>query len=200
MREWLKTGARGVAFICVLPALASFAIRSVVLGKDRALEGSTQLLGLIPGVTGEYLRRAFLARALSCCGPDVVVGFGTLFSRAGARLDDNAYVGPHCVLGLVHIKRNALVASGVQIPSGARTHGFDDPAVPIREQPGQQQLVTVGEGTWIGNNAVILADVGDESIVGAGAVVTRPIPDRVIAAGVPARVIRERYPSQVRHA
>jgi acetyltransferase-like isoleucine patch superfamily enzyme len=37
-----------------------------------------------------------------------------------------------------------------------------------------------------------MADVGRESVVGAGAVVTRPIPDRVMAAGVPARVRRRR--------
>jgi len=37
-----------------------------------------------------------------------------------------------------------------------------------------------------------MADVGRETIVGAGAVVTRPLPDRVVAAGVPAQVIRRR--------
>ena len=39
---------------------------------------------------------------------------------------------------------------------------------------------------------MILADIGRNSVVGAGSVVTSPIPDNVIAAGVPARVIRER--------
>ena len=37
-----------------------------------------------------------------------------------------------------------------------------------------------------------MADVGRDTIVGAGAVVTRPLPDRVIAGGVPARVVRQR--------
>ena len=50
----------------------------------------------------------------------------------------------------------------------------------------------VGAGSWIGSAAVILADVGRNSVVGAGSVVTSPVPDNVIAAGVPARVIRER--------
>jgi acetyltransferase-like isoleucine patch superfamily enzyme len=39
-----------------------------------------------------------------------------------------------------------------------------------------------------------MADVGRDSVIGAGAVVTKPIPDRVLAAGVPARVIRGREP------
>jgi acetyltransferase-like isoleucine patch superfamily enzyme len=37
-----------------------------------------------------------------------------------------------------------------------------------------------------------MADVGRNAVIGAGAVVTSPIPDNVVAAGVPARVIRDR--------
>ena len=64
--------------------------------------------------------------------------------------------------------------------------------VPIREQPGRKQMVRIGAGAWIGSAAIVLADVGAQTIVAAGAVVTTPLPDRVVAAGVPARVIRRR--------
>lgn len=50
----------------------------------------------------------------------------------------------------------------------------------------------IGEGSWVGEAAVLAADVGRQTVVGAGAVVTRPLPDRVIAVGVPARVARRR--------
>ena len=53
-------------------------------------------------------------------------------------------------------------------------------------------MVRVGAGSWIGSGAVILADIGKNCVIGAGSVVTRPIPDHVVAAGVPARVVRER--------
>jgi acetyltransferase-like isoleucine patch superfamily enzyme len=52
--------------------------------------------------------------------------------------------------------------------------------------------VRIGEGSWVGSAAVVLADVGRHSVVGAGSVVTKPIPDFVVAAGAPARVIRSR--------
>src|SRR5262249_34985147 len=117
--------------------------------------------------------------------------FGTIFSQAGARIDDHVYVGPRCHLGLVHLERNVLVAAAVHIPSGPHTHGTN-PSSPIREQPGERRLVRVGAGSWIGSNAVVLADVGRDAIVAAGAVVTQPIPDGVVAAGVPARIVRQR--------
>ena len=79
----------------------------------------------------------------------------------------------------------------MHVPSGPHTHGTDLSA-PIQDQPGALRLVRIGAGSWIGSNAIVLADVGCDTIVGAGAVVTRPLPDRVIAAGVPARVVRRR--------
>jgi virginiamycin A acetyltransferase len=192
MKERIKAMVRAAATIIVMPQLASYTIRAAVIGKDRALEGSTQLLSLVPGLVGQYLRRAFLAKVLSGgCASSALIEFGTLFSQAGSRIEENVYIGPRCHLGLVHLEREVLLAAGVHIPSGAHTHGTD-PASPIREQPGRRRLVRIGAGTWIGSNAVILADVGRDTIVGAGAVVTHPLPDAVVAAGVPARVVRHR--------
>lgn len=192
MREAVKALTRTLATVIVVPALLSFAVRRLVFGADRALEGSTQLLALVPGLIGEYLRRAFLAQTLAHCHHSSTVQFGTLFSQAGARLDENVYVGPRCHLGLVHLERDVLLAAGVHVPSGGATHGASDPGRPIREQPGSRRLIRIGEGTWIGSAAVIMADVGRHCIVGAGAVVTKPLPDYVVAAGVPARILKDR--------
>ena len=192
IRERLKALARGAATIVVAPALISYWVRSAVLGRDRALEGSTQALAWVPGILGQYIRRAFLSRVLAGCHRSAVVEFGTIFAQADARLDENAYVGPRCHLGLVHVERNALLAAGVHVPSGGRSHGIDDVRVPIRDQQGSPTLVRIGAGSWIGSAAVIMADVGRDAIVGAGAVVTRPVPDRVVVAGVPARVVKHR--------
>jgi acetyltransferase-like isoleucine patch superfamily enzyme len=85
-----------------------------------------------------------------------------------------------------------LIAPCVHIPSGGRTHGSGDLDTPLRDQVGERKRIRIGFNSWIGSAAVVMADVGSQTIVGAGAVVTDPIPDRVIAAGVPARVIRSR--------
>jgi maltose O-acetyltransferase len=53
--------------------------------------------------------------------------------------------------------------------------------------------IVIGNNVWLGGGAIVLAGVtiGENSVIGAGAVVTRDIPPNVVAAGNPARVIRE---------
>ena len=194
LKRTAKAVLHGLATVAILPAVLLYWLSAACIGKDRALEGSSQTFALLPGLPGIFLRRAFLARVLTRCHSSAEIGFGTLFSQTGAILDEDVYVGPRCHLGWVHLERDVLLAAGVHIPSGGQTHAFDDPTVPIREQGGERRLVTIGAGAWIGSAAIILADVGKGSIVGAGSVVTKPLPDNVIAAGVPARVIRPRFP------
>jgi acetyltransferase-like isoleucine patch superfamily enzyme len=192
IRSAVKSLLFGIATIAVIPWLVSFYVRALVFGRDRALAGSTQALALVPGITGQYLRRAVLARTLARCHASATIEFGTIFSKAGAIIGEHVYVGPRCHLGLVHLERDVLLAAGVHVPSGARTHGTADPSRPIREQEGKLSLVRIGAGAWVGSAAVVMADVGAGSVIGAGSVVTSPIPAGVTAAGVPARVLHSR--------
>jgi virginiamycin A acetyltransferase len=192
VRESVKQAAFWLATLAVVPRLVSFWLRSFVLGRDRAFEGSSQSLSRVPGVLGQYLRRAFYARTLAHCHPSVTIAYGALLSKTGAMLDERSYIGPHAHLGLVHLERDVLVGPAVQIPSGKLTHGIGDPSTPIRDQAGTQEMVTIGAGSWIGAAAIVMADVGRESVVGAHAVVVKPIPDRVVAVGSPASVVKSR--------
>ncbi|MGL5094466.1 MAG: acyltransferase, partial [Planctomycetia bacterium] len=97
----------------------------------------------------------------------------------------HVYIGPYCVIGRATIEDGALVASHVSIPDGRRQH-FHDAAPEIWPR------VRIGRDAWIGERAVVMADVGRRSIVGAGAVVVHPLPDDVVAVGVPARIVRFR--------
>jgi acetyltransferase-like isoleucine patch superfamily enzyme len=194
MREVLKAAARAAAWIVVTPSVMSWKLRSRVIGPDRALEASTQGWALVPGLIGQYLRRAFLCRTLRACAPTATIEFGTLFSSASASIGERAYIGPRCHLGWAVIEDDALLAAGVHVPSGARTHGIDDLTISIRDQPTLKTAVRLGRGCWIGSAAVVMADVGRHAVVAAGAVVTRTIPEATIVGGVPARVLRHRDP------
>src|SRR5687767_13036081 len=103
LRESAKTAARIIATVLVVPALLSYLLRRPLLGADRALEGSTQALALIPGLIGQYLRRAFLAQVLAGCHRTATIAYGTLFSQVDAVIEERVYVGPGCHLGLVHL-------------------------------------------------------------------------------------------------
>ncbi|MBN1491126.1 MAG: acyltransferase [Phycisphaerae bacterium] len=76
-------------------------------------------------------------------------------------------------------------------------HGIE-PGVPIRIQPHRSASIIIGADVWIGRGTVILkgVSIGDGSVIGANSVVNKDVPAGVIAAGIPARVIRFRGSSQ----
>lgn len=192
VREALKVLAHLVAVLMVTPSVLSWRLRAVVLGRDRALEASTQFWSHFPGLSGQYLRRAFLCQTLRACARSSTIEFGTIFSSASASIGERAYIGPRCHLGWAVIEADVLLAAGVHVPSGAHTHGTDDLSVSIRDQPAKKSPVRIGAGAWIGSAAIVMADVGRDAVIGAGAVVTKPIQDRVVAGGVPAKVLYDR--------
>jgi virginiamycin A acetyltransferase len=192
MREALKRLIHLGATLAVAPMVASYFVRARLVGGDQAIQGSTQMLASAPGLIGQYLRRAFLRRVLPQCARTATIEYGTVFSHAGARLEDDAYIGPYCTVGYIHIEAGALIGPGVHLLSGAHTHGLDDPSRPVRDQPIDRRLVRIGRGAWIGAGAIVMADIGANAIVGAGAVVTEQVPPGVVAVGVPARALRQR--------
>lgn len=71
-------------------------------------------------------------------------------------------------------------------------HRYDDPDLPIGRQWMTEAAVTIGDGCWLGAGAVVLpgTTLGRNVVVAAGSVVRGEIPDRCVAAGVPATVVR----------
>lgn len=74
-------------------------------------------------------------------------------------------------------------------------HEYRDINVPVIDQGIVQrgQMVSIGEGSYIGINAVIVGDVkiGKHCVIGANSVVTKDVPDYCVAVGSPARVIKK---------
>lgn len=86
----------------------------------------------------------------------------------------------------IDIGDDVIFAPGVKIISA--NHAED-----VRSRHVAAERIAIGNGCWIGANAVILPGVtlGNNVIVGAGAVVTKSFPDNVVVAGNPARVLRQ---------
>jgi acetyltransferase-like isoleucine patch superfamily enzyme len=196
MKRSMKLLADLVAVLVVLPLVGLYQLNRLLLGPGRAFPGYSQALALWPGLTGVLLRRAFYRLVLAHCGRDVCLSFGTILSDPGAWIGDRVYVGAYGTLGRVVLEDDVLIASHVSVLNGARQHGIDRLDEPIREQPGDWPVVRVGGNSWIGERAVVMADVGRQSVVGAGSVVDKPVPGRAVAVGVPARVLRFRGEEQ----
>lgn len=192
MKELIKRTVDLCALACVLPAMAAYWLGLAVLGPEKAFPGWSQFFSLFPGLTGAYLRRAFYRLVLPRCGRGSWISFGTVFSHPTAEIGQNAYVGVYCCLGDVTLDDNVLLGSHVSIMNGGGQHGIARLDVPIREQPGTWPRVTIGKDSWIGDRAIVLANVGNHCVVGAGSVVTTPLPDYAIAVGVPAKIVRFR--------
>ena len=178
-----------MAVVLVLPAWLACRLGSLFVGQQQAFASWSQAFSLLPGLSGVYLRRAFYKLMLLHCGDGACITFGTIVSHCSAQIGRNVYTGAFCVLGDVTLGDDVLLGSHVSIINGGSQHGTERSDVPVREQPGSFPRVTVGPDTWIGDRAVVMADVGQHAVVAAGAVVTKPVPDFAIVAGIPARVI-----------
>lgn len=92
----------------------------------------------------------------------------------------------------VHIGDNVLFATNVFISDCG--HEYSNGRVPYMHQGyGRPSKVSIGSGSWIGQNVVILPGItiGENCIIGANSVVTKSIPDQCIAVGSPARVVKQ---------
>lgn len=192
VKTFAKALLSNLCLLVVLPAVGLYRLQSIVFGSERAFPGWSQLFSLLPGQTGIYLRRAFYSCTLKVCRPDACISFGTLFADPNASVGRTTYLGSFCSVGNVQIGDDVLIASHVSLMNGCHQHGTGRLDVPMREQPGMLEPISIGDDTWIGERATVAANVGRHCIIGAGALVLTPIPDYAIAVGSPAKVIRDR--------
>ena len=102
-------------------------------------------------------------------------------------------------LDYVEIGDAVLIGPHAVLLAGGRPHRFDRLDVPIKDQGNlPKEPLRIGRGAWIGANATVMAEVGHDAIVGAGAVVTKPVLPYAVVAGNPARLVKMREGSGAR--
>jgi acetyltransferase-like isoleucine patch superfamily enzyme len=113
---------------------------------------------------------------------------------AGSFLNIGVMLAAH---ELVEIGEHCMLANGCFVTDA--DHRFDDPDTPVPWQGFTSKGPTkVEDNVWCGANVVVTSGVtiGERAVIGANSVVTRDIPSHTIAAGVPAKVVREiEYPA-----
>ena len=160
---------------------------------------------------GFFIRHPIEGEALEALDEGrLEVGEGTLF-EPGCWLtlaaDARIRIGAGCFLNRgtmlaamerIEIGDHVMFANGCFI--GDSDHRYDDPEVPVPQQGFVPRgPVRIGDNVWFGVNCVVTGGVtiGERAVIGANSVITDDVPPRVIAAGAPAKVIREiEYPER----
>lgn len=192
MKNLIKQSLFILMAVLVFPLTLLYIALSLLIKGDALFASFSQLLSLIPGKFGSYLRTGFYRFTMQKCEPEAVVSFGTLFSQKETIIESGVYVGPQGNIGKCHIEKDCLIGSGVHILSGKNQHNFRDINTPVRDQGGTYTQVVIGENSWVGNSAIIMANVGKHCVVAAGSVVINDIEDFAVVAGNPAKVIKKR--------
>jgi acetyltransferase-like isoleucine patch superfamily enzyme len=115
-------------------------------------------------------------------------------------IGDNVIIRPNSMLFAdprpngkgITIEDDVMLGSGVHMY--VHNHRFDNPNISIIHQGYyDSKEIIIKRGAWIGANSVILPGViiGENCVVGAGSIVTHSLPDRTVAVGTPAKVVRK---------
>jgi virginiamycin A acetyltransferase len=177
-----------MAFFIVSPLIVLSKVGVHVLKSESLFQACGQMLSLLPGKTGSYLRCAFYRHTIAQFGKNGFMLFGSRITKTKTRIGDMFGFGTHATLGYAHIGNNVHITNNVNVISGRYQHDFD---IDYRKE-GVYTCLTIGDDVFIGNNSVVMASIGEKTIIGAGSVVVKDIPPKTIAVGNPAVPIKNR--------
>ena len=131
-------------------------------------------------------------------GPNVALSAGMVpgqecVTKPVVRIGDRCLIGRGSgIVGHLAIDIGDDVWTGHHVYITDQNHGYEDPDAPVGWQRPSEAAVSIGSGSWLGANVVILpgTNLGRNTVVAAGAVVRGSFPDRVVLGGVPAKILR----------
>lgn len=187
-------------------------IRHTVIAKENIILGDETLL--LNSFLGENINIAnnSLVQDSNLEGGNKV---GSYTSISHSRIGKYSYIGDYSYLNFVSIGKFCSIASELRVGGGMHPINFISTSPffyyrnpfflisnPFSQENAFSQAfknTTVGNDVWIGDRVILLGGVkvGDGAIVGAGAVVTKDVPPYAVVGGVPAKVLRYRFSSEI---
>lgn len=160
-----------------------------------------------PDIPSTYWRLFFKQKMLALCKRKFFYFDDTAEVRPGAyivgcskiSIGKRVVIRPGCMIHgtsdnlavSIDIRDDVMLGSGCHIY--VSNHSFSDLTIPIIDQGHDpSEAVTIHNGVWLGANVIVLpgCEIGANSVVAAGAIVTKSLPSGVVAAGVPAKIIK----------
>ena len=132
------------------------------------------------------------SRFVESCGSNVNFEHGARID-SDLRIGNNSGVGINCVTVAMTIGDNVMM--GPECIFLPHNHRFDRTDIPMIQQGfTEDKPIHIGSDVWIGTRVIVMPGVriGDHSVIGAGAVVTKDVPDWAVVGGCPARVLKMR--------
>jgi maltose O-acetyltransferase len=164
--------------------------RELVAGRDRARD-LCQALNATGEAQQEERRR--ILKELFGAGGESVWMQPPFFCDYGSNIDlgERVFFNFHCVvLDVCEVRIGDFTQFGPAVQLYTATHPMN---AELRRKQEFAKPIAIGSDVWVGGGAIICPGVriGSKSVIGAGSVVTRNIPEGVFAAGNPCRIIRE---------
>jgi len=150
----------------------------------------SQIMAILPGAPGAFLRRAFYTLTLEKCSLHCHIGFGSIISHRCTTIEKHAYIGSYALIGNAYLGEHCLIGSRVSILSGEALHVLDKNGMWTPYSSKLLSRVIISRNVWIGEGAIVAADIGESSMIGAGSVITSNIKSKIMVAGNPARFVK----------
>ena len=146
-----------------------------------------ELLSTVPTLAGGFLRSAYYWSSCTRVSPDAYLHLGSMIAHRDVTIGKGTVIGVHSLIGYADIGDNVLCGAFVSVISGKYQHGRPE------ERSGGDVVtevftrIMIGSDSWIGQGAILLANVGRQCTVGAGSIVYNEVQEGSTVLGNPAR-------------
>ena len=197
MRNSIKLSFNIFSQLLVMPFAALSWLEKKLLANNSEIlfNFCSQIMAILPGLPGAFLRRAYYTLTLEKCSSHCHIGFGTIISHRCTTIEKHAYIGSYALIGSAYLGEHSLIGSRVSILSGEALHVLDKSGMWSPYSAERLSKVTIARNVWVGEGAIISANIGESCMIGAGSVVSSDIKSNIMVAGNPARFIRKIEPS-----
>lgn len=180
-----------LALVFVLPLIIFCWIEEYAFRKnhERIFISCAELLSLLPTIIGTYMRKAFYWATCTNIHWDTHFLLGCILAHRENNIGKGVVIGHYSFMGRVDIGADVIIGARVSIVSGKYQHGRPQERIMRQTAAGESEVIGIGTNSWIGQDAVLIASVGQNCTVGAGSVVYHKIADNSTVIGNPARKV-----------